>query len=90
MEDLKATDIRIERTGGSGLVYVVGDLRNDSDHQRFGVKIELELVNSQSAKVGTATDYLQLIEARAVWHFRALVLEPKTAGARLGRIQEAE
>ena len=90
LEDLKATDIRIERTGGSGLVYAVGDIRNDSDHQRFGIKLELELVDSQGAKVGTATDYAQLIEPRGVWHFRGLVLPAKAVRARLGRIQEEE
>ena len=88
--DLNVASIGLEKTGGSGLVYATGEVKNNSDYQRFGVKIELELVDSRGLKVGTATDYTPLIEPRGVWHFKALVLEPKTGSARLAGLTEEE
>ena len=88
--DLNVASIALERTAGGGLVYATGDAKNNSDYQRFGVKIELELLDGRGAKVGTATDYSPLIEPRGLWHFKALVLEPKTSSARLVNITEEE
>lgn len=88
--DLNVAGIALERTAGGGLVYVTGETKNNSDYQRFGVKIELELLDGHGAKVGTATDYSPLIEPRGLWHFKALVLEPKTSSARLANITEEE
>ena len=88
--DLKVANITLEKTKGSSLVYVVGNINNVSDHQRFGVKVELELFDAGGKKVGTSTDYLQILEPRKEWHFRALVLDAKAVSARLARIKEDE
>ncbi len=88
--DLKVANITLERTKGTSLVYAVGNINNASDHQRFGVKVELEFFDAGGKKVGTSTDYLQILEPRKEWHFRALVLDAKTVSARLARIKEDE
>jgi hypothetical protein len=89
-DDLKRGPVTIERTSGGGLVYAVGTIRNESDHQRFGVKVELELADASGKMVGTAKDYARVIEPRQSWHFRALVLEAKAASAQISSIQEEE
>ena len=88
--DLKAGMIKLERKAGSSLVYAVGRLKNNSAYQRFGVKIELNLLDSQGQKIGAATDYTQVIEPRDEWSFRALINETKAASAKLDRISEQE
>ena len=79
----------LERGQGS-LVYAVGTLRNSSAHQRFGVKIELDLQDAAGNKIGTATDYIRLIEPRTEWRFRALIFEPQVESAHVSSLQEEE
>jgi hypothetical protein len=63
-------------------------LRNDSDHQRFGIRIEIEVIDSVGNKVGTAKDYRAVLEPRQTWRFRALVLDKRAAAARLVSVDE--
>jgi hypothetical protein len=86
--DFVITLPRMEKAGGSSLTYAIGTVRNDTDRTRYGVKIELALLNADGETIGKATDYHQVLEARSEWKFRALVLERKATGVRLEQIQE--
>lgn len=91
--DLKVTQVALDQpkgAKGSRLVYVTGVLKNDSDHQRFGVRVELELLDATTNKVGTATDYRQTLEPRATWQFRAIVTDRRATGARFVAVKEDE
>jgi hypothetical protein len=66
----------------------VGTVTNPLDRQRFGVKVEIDLLDAAGNKVGTASDYAQVIEPKAAWHFKALVVAAKPAGAKLASITE--
>ena len=81
-----------EKTSGnsvaSSLVHAVGTVTNPSAKQRFGVRIELELFDAADKKVGTATDYAQVIEPNGQWRFNALVVASKAASAKLASIKE--
>ena len=87
-QDLATSSVTIQKTPGSALRYAVGTLRNLSNRQRFGVKVEVELLDTNGQKVGTATDYRQVLEPSAEWQFKALVVESKTVSARISGIQE--
>jgi hypothetical protein len=89
-DDLKAGLVTLEKTRGTGLVYAVGLLKNVSDHQRFGIKIEIEVIDAGGNKVGTAKDYRAVLEPRQEWRFRALVLDKRAAAARLVSVEEDE
>jgi hypothetical protein len=84
----RASHIKIEKKPGSSLVYAVGTITNPTDRQRFGVKVELDLLDSSEQKIGAARDYQQIIEPKGQWTFKALVVEPKTASARLAAVSE--
>jgi hypothetical protein len=86
--DLSASSVTLEQTPGSSLVYAVGTVQNRSPRQRFGVKVELDLLDASGEKIGTATDYRQLLDPGAQWKFKALALTPKAASARLSSIRE--
>ena len=88
VEDLKTGAIAFDRQPGSSLVYATGTLSNTSDSQRFGVKIELEVLDVANRKVGAASDYTQVIEPHKTWAFRALVTDAKASTARVARIVE--
>jgi hypothetical protein len=85
---LTVSRIALDKPKGSTLVYATGTVRNESDRQRFGVKVELDLFDQANVKIGTASDYQQMIEPKAEWRFRALVIEPKAASAKLAAIKE--
>jgi cytoskeletal protein RodZ len=90
VDDLKVSPIVLRRTQGSTLVYAIGSVHNNSDQQRFGVSLELDLLDAGGKKIGTAKDYAKIIEPRKDWRFRALVVAPKTVSVKLAKIREDE
>jgi hypothetical protein len=88
--DLKAGEIGLEITKGSSLIYAVGAITNDSDFQRFGVKVTLNLIDQKGAKVGTTRDYIGILEPHQAWQFRALITDPKAVTAALDSIKEED
>lgn len=86
--DFAILPYKLEKTAGSSLVYVTGAVRNLSDHQRFGVKVEFGLFDTNDTPAGSATDYQSLMEPHAVWNFHALVLGSKAASVQLNSIVE--
>jgi hypothetical protein len=90
LSDLKIGEIQLQKTKDSSLVYAVGTLKNESDFQRFGVKIELDLLDARDVKVGTAQDYLQVLEPRREWQFHALVITPKAVKATVASVKEED
>ena len=85
---IKEGAITIERSGDSKLIYAVGILRNESDHQRYGVKVTLDLLNAKKETIGLATDYTQWIDVGKEWKFKALVTEPEAVSARVVAVTE--
>jgi len=88
INDFEVSEVKIERAQGGSLRYAFGTLRNTLTRQRFGVKVELDLLDAAGAAVGSASDYAQIIEPGAEWHFRASVLKREAAAARVAAIKE--
>lgn len=87
-DGLSASAISLQKAPGTSLVYAVGTLKNSSNRQRFGVKVELELTDTNGAKVGIASDYRQVLEPGSEWQFKALVVDSKATTAKLTSIKE--
>ncbi len=88
INDFSISAVAIENT--RSLIYAAGALKNETDKQRFGVTVELELLDNGGKKIGTAKDYKDLIEPRAEWKFRALLLQKNVAAARVANVKEQE
>ena len=80
--------IKLEKTPGSSLVYVTGKIQNLTSRQRFGVKIEFGLFDTNATAVGKATDYQPVLEPNGDWRFKAMVMESQAVSARLNSICE--
>jgi hypothetical protein len=80
------TDVGFERQGS--VRYLRGSLRNDLTRQRFGVRLQLDLLDADEGRVGSASDYRSVMQAGEVWQFRALALEPAAVTATIVSIQE--
>jgi hypothetical protein len=87
---LKAGPVKLEKTGDGRLVYAVGTVQNQSARQRFGVKVNLDILDTNDNRVGSATDYAQVIEPDKEWKFKALVTDRTGAKAKLINITEQE
>jgi hypothetical protein len=85
---LMAGAITLEKVGGGNLVYAIGSLSNSSDHQRFGIKVDLDVFDSGKTKVGTATDYTPSIDPGKEWKYKALVTDRTAASAKLISVKE--
>ena len=88
--NFETSGVSLEQTPGSSLVYAVGTLKNSASRQRFGVRVELDLLDAQGQKVGTAKDYQQVLEPGAEWRFKALVVAGKAVSAQVASIQEEQ
>ena len=66
MAGFETSPIHLEKTEDNSLVYAMGTLQNQVDRQRFGVRVEIELLDAAGNKVGVTRDYQQVIESRAV------------------------
>jgi hypothetical protein len=87
-EELSASELTLEKTPGSSLIYAVGTVTNRSTRERFGVKVEVELLDDAGQKIGVASDYRQVLPAGAPWQFKALVVDSKAKSAKLSWIKE--
>jgi hypothetical protein len=88
VNDFKVSKIKLRKTEGSSLVYAVGTVKNDTNRQRFGVKIQLDLFDAQDVKIGSASDYVQILDPHKDWQFKALLTDPKTVSAKLVTVEE--
>src|SRR2546423_15082904 len=80
--------VDLEKVKGSSLVYATGTLTSLTNRQRYGVKIELDLLDGSGKKVGQAKDYQQVMEPNGQWHFKALVVDSKAASAKVASVKE--
>lgn len=88
--DLKVGAIKLEKTPGSSLVHAIGTIRNDSDYERFGISIALDLIDVKGARIGSTRDYKDLIEPHKSWQFNALVTDKKAVAAVVNSLKEEQ
>lgn len=86
--EFQISPIRLETVSGSSLVYAVGTLKNDSGRERFGVRIDLDILDKRGERSGSATDYRQSIQPGGEWQFRALVNATNGSSVRVSSITE--
>ena len=84
--DFAIMPYKLDKTPGSTLVYVTGTVRNLAGQQRFGVKLEFSLFDTNDNYLGAATDYRSVLSTNGVWQFKAMVMASKTTYARFSSI----
>ena len=82
--------IALENASGNAPLEAIGTVTNTAGRQRFGVKLEIDLLDALGRRVGSATAYMDRIETGAQWEFRAPVSERKAVSARLASIKEGQ
>ena len=85
----RVSAVSLGKGQGSAIIYATGSISNMTSRQRFGVKVELELLNDAGVKVGAATDYQSVMEAGAEWKYRAMVIEKRAVAAKVTAVNES-
>ena len=84
----RVSPVTLETNQSGSIVHAVGKVHNLTSRQRFGVRVELELLDRTGTKVGDAKDYQSILEPNADWQFRALVVDKKAVAARVVLLNE--
>jgi len=84
----RASPVTLANSQSGAIIYAVGKVYNLTNQQRFGVAVELELLDGHGDKVGDAKDYQALLEPNAEWQFRALVVAKNAVSAKVVAIRE--
>lgn len=84
----RVSPVMLGKGQGTSIVYATGSISNMTSQQRFGVKVELEILDAAGMKVGVASDYQKVMEAGAEWSYRALVVEKKAVSAKVVAVTE--
>jgi hypothetical protein len=85
---LEVLEYQLEKLPDRSLVYVVGTVTNGSDNQIFGLRVNFDVADKEGNNIGTATDYLDVLEPWKDWSFRALVLDTNAASAKLVKVEK--
>ena len=62
---------------------------NETDRRRFGVKIQLDIFDTENQKIGGANDYQSTMEPHSQWKFSALVVHSKAISAKVAAVAES-
>lgn len=84
----RVSGITLEKTTNSTLTYAVGTVTDLARRKRFGVQVELNLLDREGKSCGTAKDYTTVLDAGGSWQFHAMVITPQAARATLRSITE--
>ena len=81
-------DFAIERKEDSTITHAVARMLNESDTTRYGIEVQLELLDRDGLPMGTAKDYIERLEPGQDAHVRALVVKRDAVSARVVGITE--
>jgi DNA-directed RNA polymerase subunit RPC12/RpoP len=84
----KISEAKVEKMTNSSFIYALGTLTNPTEKTRYGVRVQLDLLDASGKKIGTASDYQQVMEPSAKWNFRAPVMEKKAVKAQVTEVTE--
>lgn len=88
LHDFAISPVVLEKSPGSTILHATGSLENKTDRQRFGVTVEIDLFDAGGTQIGSARDYVPVLEPRAQWKFRALLVKSGVASARVVNVRE--
>lgn len=85
-KDLEVVKFEMQRMKDTSLVYVIGTVKNNSEVQHQSVRVDFNLFDKKGKQIGQASDYIMILEPKASWDFKALVVEAEAAEAKLDKV----
>jgi len=86
--ELAISPIGLATQPGSTLMHATGTVVNLATRKRFGVVVELQLLDADGNELRQIRDNRAVLEPSASWEIRALVPAPKSKSARLAAVRE--
>jgi hypothetical protein len=90
IKDLSPGKFVLEKKRGNDLLIGVGDVSNVSEFMHFDIKIDLDVLDKNGAKIGTVSDYCSVLAPHTVWHVIATVEKPGAMSVRFGNLSETK
>ncbi len=73
-------------SGISGVIYVTGSVRNDSDNNYKEVEVQIELYDAQGQTMGQTMDFTNQLGSNLTWSFRAACPWTNAATAKITKV----
>lgn len=86
--DFHMSAFTIQKKRGDDLMTAAGDIQNTSDNVHVRLRVDLDVLDKNNAKIGTVTDYCVELAAYQTWHFLATVNESNAVGLRFAKLTE--
>jgi len=84
----RVSPVLLEHTTNNSLVYAVGTIVSLTNRTRFGIQVELAVLDTTGNPIGATKDYQAVLEPKAEWRFHALVVEKTAAAVRIISVKE--
>jgi hypothetical protein len=88
LSDLKVGEFTLKKTRGEEVNFAAGDIENDSENLFRRLKVNLDLLDAQGAKIGAVNEVITELPPHGVWHVMARITEPKTVSIRFSGLSE--
>ena len=75
-EDLQVLSYEMQKNPGTSLVYVTGNVKNNTEVLHTSVRVDFKLFDAEGKQVGITSDYIMELGGGKEWPFKALVVEP--------------
>jgi DNA-directed RNA polymerase subunit RPC12/RpoP len=90
LEDLKVGSFVLEKPGSDNLRIAVGDIENVSENLHLRVKVDLDVLDAQGAKIGALTHTITELRAHFIWHVLVSTTNTNAASVRFAGISEGQ
>jgi hypothetical protein len=87
-DDFRFRMFVVEKRRGGDTGLVTGDIENVSENLYRRLKVELELLDLQGAKIATLNDTIVELPAHQTWHVVLHTSDPKAASVRVAGVSE--
>lgn len=88
MKDFKVGLFWLEQKRGSDLMIAVGDIQNISANVYLHVKVDVDLLDAQGAKIGSVSEEARELLPDRTLHIVSMVKDPRAKSVRFAAIKE--
>lgn len=85
-EEVELKRFELRPANGGEAACVAGKIINHTAGRFYSVKVELDLFDKDGKQVGSAAEYLSILEPKDSWDFKAAVSRPDAVTAKLVKL----
>jgi hypothetical protein len=87
---LAVSPLALQQAVGEPTLCIAGAISNRLERQRFGIRVEFDLLDAAGRKLETKAYYQPVLEPNSGSHFKVPIDDPKAAAVKLVSIKEGQ